>query len=72
MPVLSSSATLNSDYNNTTTFSYTEIQSVAKEIGKLLDKGVIELPSHEKDEFLSPVFLLPKDDGSFRMILNIR
>ena len=72
MSVLNSSVTLDSDYNNTTIFSYTEIQIVEKEFSKLLDKSVIELSFYEKNEFLSPIFLLPKDDGSFRMILNLR
>ena len=72
MPVLSPLVTLDAENNNITSFSSSEVPIIEKEISKLLDKGVIKITSHEKDEFLSPIFLLPKDYGSFRMILNLK
>ena len=72
MPVLSPLVTLDTENNNITSFSSSEVPIIEKEISKLLDRGVIKITSHEKDEFLSPIFLLPKDYGSFRMILNLK
>ena len=43
-----------------------------QEIYTLLQKGVIEEAYHSHGEFLSNVFLRPKKDGSFRMILNLK
>ena len=45
---------------------------MAKEIETLLNKGVIIPSSHEPGEFISPIFLRPKPDGTYRMILNLR
>ena len=45
---------------------------VDKEILDLLDKGVIEQTCHENNEVISPIFLVPKEDGSFRLILNLK
>ena len=45
---------------------------VAKEIETLLNKGVIKPSCHEPGEFISPIFLRPKPDGTYRMILNLR
>ena len=72
MPVLSTLVTLDTENNNITSFSSSEVPIIEKESSKLLDKGVIEVTSHEKDELLSPIFLLPKVYGSFRMILNLK
>ena len=41
------------------------------EIKNILHKGVIEECQHEESEYISPIFLTPKPDGSFRMILNL-
>ena len=38
----------------------------------LLKKGVIKETFHEPGEFISPVFLTPKSDGSVRLILNLK
>ena len=45
---------------------------VAKEIETLLNKGVIKPSCHEPGEFIFPIFLRPKRDGTYRMILNLR
>ena len=34
--------------------------------------GVIEETQHEDQEVISPVFLIQKPDGSYRMILNLK
>lgn len=43
-----------------------------QEIQKLLKMGVLEKSEHEDGEILSPVFLVKKPDGSFRLILNLK
>ena len=43
---------------------------INSEVQKLLLKGVIEEESHCDGEFISSIFLRPKNNGSFRMILN--
>ena len=45
---------------------------MAKEIETLVNKGVIKHSSHEPGEFISPIFLRPKPDGTYQMILNLR
>jgi len=42
------------------------------EIDKLLLKGVLKVSSPEPGEFISPIFLRPKPDGSHRVILNLK
>ena len=49
-----------------------ESQIVAHEIEKLLIKGVVQKVRHTKGEFLCNIFLLPKKDGSYRLILNLK
>jgi len=45
---------------------------ISTEIEKLLHKGVIVATGHEKGEFISPIFIRPKKDGSFRLILSLK
>jgi len=52
--------------------SLEEKQFMQREISTLLQKKVISECSHEEGEFISNVFLTPKKDGSFRMILNLK
>jgi len=47
-------------------------EKISQEINKLEKKGVIIQCKHESGEFISPVFLTPKSDGSSRMILNLK
>ena len=42
-----------------------------QELTKLLHKGVIEESPWEKDQFVSNVFLRPKANGEFRIILDL-
>ena len=42
------------------------------EIKNLLHKEVTEECQHEEGENISLIFLTPKFDGSFRMIMNLK
>lgn len=42
------------------------------EIEKLPQKGAIITIGHEKGEVISPIFIRPKKDGSFLLILNLK
>lgn len=53
-------------------FSDTESQIIETEIEKLLKKGVIVRTVRETGDFISPIFLREKKDGSHRMILNLK
>ena len=45
---------------------------VDEEIFALLDKGVIVPCTHQPGEFILPIFTLPKNDGTVRLILNLK
>ena len=53
-------------------WSNTESQFIDSEIEILLQKGVIRPSTNEPGQFISPIFLRPKKDGHFRMILNLK
>ena len=53
-------------------FSTAEIRIIDEEIAKLMSKEVLELANHVPDSFISNVFIGPKKDGTFRMILNLK
>ena len=53
-------------------FSAAEIMIVDAEIAKLVSKKVIQLATHVPDAFVSTIFIRPKKDGTFRMILNLK
>lgn len=56
-----------------TQFSSAEKLIVWKEINKLLEMKVIKEVSHSKNEFISPIFVVPKKNpGEYRMILNLK
>ena len=52
-------------------FSKIEHEAIVKEIDKLRQKGVIKIVRHTYDEFVSNIFVRPKKDGDYRMILNL-
>ena len=53
-------------------FTDWESRLTDEEIHTLLQKSVIEEAYHSYGEFVSNVFLRPKKDGRFIMILNLR
>lgn len=53
-------------------FNKNEAEIMSQEINKLCVKGVLEEVVASSDQFLSSIFLRPKPDGSFRMILNLK
>ena len=53
-------------------FSKQENVILDKEIENLLQMEVIEEVEFSSDQFLSPIFTVPKKDGEYRMILNLK
>jgi len=53
-------------------FSKEENTIIKSEVSNLLKKPVIVETAHEPGEFISPIFVRPKKDGSDRMILNLK
>ena len=53
-------------------FNQNEQSLIQNEICKLLQMGVLKEVEHHPEEFLSPIFLVPKKDGEYRMILNLK
>lgn len=53
-------------------FSTEENEFVKQELQALLAKGVIVETNSESGEFISPIFVRPKSDGGFRLILNLK
>ena len=54
------------------TFNTSDSLIIDAEIQKLLSKGVIAPTQHEFGEYISPIFVANKKDGSYRMILNLK
>ena len=53
-------------------FNANEEQIIETEIQKLLEMKVLIEVKHSSEEFLSPIFLVPKKGGEYRMILNLK
>ena len=53
-------------------YSCQQGQFIDSEIQNLLKKGVIVESTPELNEYISPIFLRPKKDGSHRLILNLK
>ena len=53
-------------------FSAAEIMSIDAEIAKLVSKEVLQVTTRVPDGFISNIFIRPKKDGAFRMILNLK
>ncbi|CAB4011286.1 Hypothetical predicted protein [Paramuricea clavata] len=58
--------------NPETKFNDKEQCIIDSEIDKLMCKGVIEVTQHCQGEFISPIFICAKKDGSHRLILNLK
>lgn len=54
------------------TFSPSDSLAIEAEIQKLLSKGIIVPTQHESGEYISPVFVTKKKDGSHRRIFNLK
>lgn len=54
------------------TFSKEERASINLSICKLLKSKAIEPSVNEPDEFISNVFVVPKQDGGFRLVIDLR
>ena len=59
-------------YRHNPPFTQAETKAIDAEISKLLKKGVIKSSSHEQGEFTSPIFMTIKNDGRYRLILNLK
>lgn len=53
-------------------FCDSESLAIDNEIKNLIDKSVIVESQHEDDQFLSPIFLRPKKNGTYRLICNLQ
>ena len=53
-------------------FKEHEYSVVHQELQKLLQKGVIMKVKYSPSQIVSGIFLLPKKDGTFRLILNLK
>ena len=53
-------------------FSSKEEVFLADEVKNFQQKGVIKESQQEEGGFISPIFLVPKSEDSFRMILNLK
>ena len=51
-------------------FSAAEIMIIDAEIAQLVNKEVLQVTNRVPDGFISNIFIRPKKDGGFRMILN--
>ena len=53
-------------------FSLQEQHIIQNEIDNLLNKGVIKGTTRCEGEFISTIFIRPKKDGTYRLILNLK
>jgi hypothetical protein len=53
-------------------WSKKELESIELQVHQLLQKGAIQECNPEREQFVSRIFLTPKTDGSFRLILNLK
>lgn len=63
---------LSNDNNVNYAFSGSERTKIKLALGNLLKSAAIERCSPEEGQFTSPIFLVPKHDGSDRFILNLK
>ena len=53
-------------------FSQEQTKAVDTEVQVLLSKGVVVPCSHSSDEYVSPIFVVPKKDNKLHMILSLK
>ena len=56
--------------SNNHKFSTEQIHVIDLEVSEFLKKGVIRKAHHSNKEYISPIFVRPKKDNRWRMILN--
>ena len=61
-----------SSFMNEIQFCKQKTEIVSTEIDKLLMKGAIKEVDSVEDQFISNLFLVPKKDGSFRPVINLK
>ena len=66
-----SEPTFNNPYKQHS-FSSQEKSIISNEISKRLSCNVIRKANFENSQYLSNIFVVPKKDGSHRLILNLR
>ena len=54
------------------TFSTTDNVVINSEIEKMLHSGVLKVVKQSNDQILSSIFVRPKQDGTHRLILNLK
>ena len=59
-------------YPDKINFPAAEIMTIDAEIAKLFTKEVLLVTNRVPDGFISNIFIRPKKDGAFRMILNLK
>ena len=60
-------------YSQRETFtSITQAHHIDKEVCKLQEKRVIRKAAYTEDQFISTIFLTPKADKTYRMIINLK
>ena len=57
---------------NSHKFSTEQIHAIDLEVLELLKKGVMRKAHHPNKEYISPIFVPPKKDNRWRMILNLK
>lgn len=63
---------VNYENGSQTTFNSKDTEIIDSEIQKLLNLGVVIKVDYEPGQFVSPIFVRPKKNGEFRMILNLK
>lgn len=53
-------------------FDATEVVIIDKQIEKFLQTGAMETTTHFEGEYISNIFIRPKKDGSYHLILNLK
>lgn len=60
------------NYSFSSRFTPEEDLIVDREIQKLIEMKVLKEVEHHPEEFLSPIFIVPKKNGEYRIILNLK
>lgn len=53
-------------------FNSSEVKIIDEQLESFLSRGIIEKAVHTKGEYISNIFIRPKKDGSYRLILNLK